>query len=69
VSGADVVGARAGDQVLLVGGSRIAVSSLAVRREMGHPPALVGRDVLRGTILALDADRSGIVTRQLGGYA
>jgi Aspartyl protease len=69
VSGADVVGTRAGDQVLLVGSSRIAVASLAVRRNMGDPSGLVGMDVLRGTVLALDADPGGVVTWQLGGQA
>jgi hypothetical protein len=69
VSGADVVGTRAGDQVLLVGSSRIAVASLAVRRNIGDPSGLVGMDVLRGTVLALDADPGGVVTWQLGGQA
>ena len=69
VSGADFVGTRAGDQVLLVGGSRIAIASLAVRRHIGHPARNVGMDVLRGTVLALDADPGGVVTWQLGGQA
>jgi hypothetical protein len=65
VSGADVVGAIAGDQVLVVGGMEIPVAKLAVRREMGYPPGLVGMNVLRGTVLALDADPAGLVTWQL----
>jgi hypothetical protein len=69
VSGADVVGTRADDQVLIVGSSRIPIARLAVRRNMGHPAGLVGMDVLRGTVLALDADPGGVVTWQLGGQA
>jgi hypothetical protein len=67
VSGVDVVGTRAGGQVLVVGGAKVEVASLAVRREMGHPPAFVGMDVLRGTVLALDSHPGGVVTWQLGG--
>lgn len=66
VSGADVVGALAGDQVLVVAGAKIRLPSLAVRREMGYPSGLIGMDVLRGTVLALDADPAGLVTWQLG---
>ena len=67
VSGADVVGMPAGDQVLAVAGAKIPVPGLAVRREMGYPPGLVGMNVLRGTVLALDADPAGLVTWQLDG--
>jgi hypothetical protein len=66
VSGADVVGALTGDRMLAVAGARIPLQSLAVRREMGYPPAMIGMDVLRGTVLALDADPAGRVTWQLG---
>jgi hypothetical protein len=67
VSGADVLGIPAGDQVLAVAGARIPVPDLAVRRDMGYPPGLVGMNVLRGTVLALDADPAGLVTWQLDG--
>jgi hypothetical protein len=67
VSGADVMGTPAGDQVLIVGGARVPVPRLAVRREMGYPPGLVGMNVLRGTVLALDANPAGVVTWQLDG--
>jgi hypothetical protein len=66
VSGADVVGTLVGDQVLVVAGARIPLPSLAVRPEIGYPPAMIGMDVLRGTVLALDADPAGTVTWQLG---
>jgi hypothetical protein len=67
VSGADVMGAPAGDQVLIVGGARVPVPALAVRREMGHPPGLIGMNVLAGTVLALDGDPAGLVTWQFVG--
>jgi hypothetical protein len=64
----DVVGPIAGgDQVLVVGGTEIPVASLAVHKEMGYPPGLIGMNVLRGTVLALDADPAGMVTWQLSG--
>jgi hypothetical protein len=69
VSGAHVVGSIAGDQVLVVGGTEIPVARLAVRRELGYPPGLVGMNVLRGTVLALDADPAGVVTWQVGGQS
>lgn len=56
VSGADVVGVRAGPQVLVVAGQEIPVASLAVRDSVPDPPGLVGMDVLRGTVLACAAD-------------
>ncbi|MFN2471785.1 MAG: retropepsin-like aspartic protease [Gaiellaceae bacterium] len=56
VSGADVIGARAGEATLVVAGHELQVSSLAVRRSMQDPQGLVGMDVLRGTILAVAAD-------------
>jgi hypothetical protein len=65
VSGADVVGAIAGDQILVVGESEITVARLAVRRNMGYPPGLVGMNVLRGTVIAVDADPMGLVAWQL----
>ena len=67
VSGTDVVGLPAGDQVLVVAGAQVPVPGLAVRRGMGYPPGLVGMDVLRGTVLALDADPAGFVTWQVDG--
>lgn len=56
VSGADVMGWKAGEQTLVVAGKEIRVASVAVRRTMPDPQGLVGMDVLRGTILAVAAD-------------
>jgi hypothetical protein len=67
VSGTDVVGLSAGNQVLVVAGAKVPVPGLAVRREMGYPPGLVGMDVLGGTVLALDADPAGLVIWQVDG--
>jgi hypothetical protein len=61
------VGLPAGDQVLVVARAKVPVPGFAARREMGYPPGLVGMDVLRGTVLALDADRAGLVTWQVDG--
>jgi hypothetical protein len=56
VSGAPVIGADAGAQVLLVGGARIPIPNLVVRDRMDGPSGLVGIDVLRGTALIVGAD-------------
>lgn len=56
VSGADVTGATAGAQSLVVAGHTVPVASLAVRESVPDPPGLVGMDVLRGTVLACTAD-------------
>jgi hypothetical protein len=56
VSGADVLGARAGAATLVVAGRELHVPSLAVRTAMHEPRGLVGMDVLRGTVLAVAAD-------------
>lgn len=56
VSGADVIGARAGEATLVVAGHALRVLSLALRSSMHDPQGLVGMDVLRGTILAVGAD-------------
>ena len=55
VSGADVVGASAGMQALVVSGHQVPVAALAVREAVPDPPGLVGMDVLRGTVLACAA--------------
>ena len=56
VSGADVLGAEAGSQVLALGGARIALPSLKLRTGMDDPPAMLGQDVIRGTVVALASD-------------
>lgn len=56
VSGADVLGAEAGANVLVVQGHDVLVERLAVRDAMHDPQGLVGTDVLRGTVLACCAD-------------
>lgn len=65
VSGADVMGAKAGEATLLVAGREVHVPSLAVRTSMHDPQGLVGIDVLRGTILAVGADVSRPVLWQI----
>jgi hypothetical protein len=65
VSGADVMGSRAGEATLVVAGNEMRVASLAVRTTMPDPQGLVGMDVLRGTILALAADSSRPVLWQI----
>lgn len=65
VSGAAVIGAGAGAQVLLVGGQEMRVAGLAVRETMHDPQGIVGMDVLRGTVLACAADRARPVFWQI----
>lgn len=56
VSGADVLGAEAGRQVLALGGVRVAVPSLKLRTGMADPPAMLGQDIIRGTVVAVGPD-------------
>jgi hypothetical protein len=56
VSGADVLGAEAGSQVLSLGGARVALPSLKLRSGMDDPPAMLGQDVIRGTVVAVGPD-------------
>jgi hypothetical protein len=56
VSGADVLGAEAGRQVLAIGGVRIALASLKLRTGMEDPPAMLGQDAIRGTVVAAGPD-------------
>jgi hypothetical protein len=65
VSGANVMGAMAGEATLVVAGNERRVASLAVRPGMPDPQGLVGMDVLRGTVLAVAADRSRPVIWQI----
>ena len=65
VSGADVLGAKAGSATLVVGGHDVPVGSLAVRAAMQGPEGHVGMDVLRGTTLAVRADVSRPVLWQI----
>ena len=65
VSGADVLGAEAGSQVLALGAVRVAVPSLKLRTGMDDPPAMLGQDVLRGTVLGVGPDPSTPVLWQV----
>ena len=56
VSGAGYEGGFVGPQTLIVGRARLAVPDLAIRQQMHDTDAIVGMDVLRGTILAAAAD-------------
>lgn len=72
VSGADVLGAEAGSQVLALGGVRVALPSLKLRTGMDDPPAMLGQDVIRGTVVAVGPDPATPVlwqVAQLGGGA
>jgi hypothetical protein len=57
VSGRQIVGAAVTDQTLVLDGARVRVPRIIVRESMAGPAGLVGMDVLRGTILAVNADR------------
>jgi hypothetical protein len=65
VSGADVRGATVGEATLVVSGRQIPVAALAIRQAMHDPQAMIGMDVLRGTVLAVAADTSRPVVWQL----
>jgi Aspartyl protease len=65
VSGADVMAQRLGPSVLAIGGVRIPIPDLAARDAMEGVQAMVGMDVLRGTVLACTADPIGRVIWQL----
>jgi hypothetical protein len=67
VSGAAVMGAPAGPQVLRLGEHRVGIPALMLRSGMGDPPAMIGQDVLRGTVVALGRDPSTPVFWQVGG--
>ena len=56
VSGADALGAEPGSQVLALGGARIALPSLKLRTGMDDLPAMLGQDVIRGTVVAVGPD-------------
>jgi len=56
VSGADVMGANAGEATLVVAGHDVRVPALAVRTSMHDPQGMVGMDVLPGSILAVSRD-------------
>jgi hypothetical protein len=65
VSGADVMAARLGPAVLAIGGIRIGIPNLAAREAIEGVQAMVGMDILRGTVLACTADRTGRVVWQV----
>jgi hypothetical protein len=65
VSGSDVMGSVVGAQTLAIGGRRIPVAELALREGMVYPHAMIGRDLLRGTVVACDADPGGVLFWQV----
>ena len=67
VSGAPVMGGRAGAQVLDVGGHHLQVAELMLRSGMGDPPAMIGQDLLRRTVVAVGPNPSTPVLWQVGG--
>ena len=69
VSGAPVMGASAGRQVVQVAGGRVALPSVMLREGMADPPAMLGQDVLRGTVVALARDTATPVLWQVATLA
>jgi hypothetical protein len=65
VSGIEYHGGSAGSRTLVVGGYRLPVPALQVRDETPDPPALIGMDVLRGTVVACAADLTRSVLWQI----
>jgi hypothetical protein len=65
VSGAAVMGGSAGPGVLRLGAVRIAVANVMLRSGMDDPPAMIGQDVLRGTVIAVGPDQSTSVLWQV----
>jgi hypothetical protein len=65
VSGADVLGASAGNQVLRIGGGRVALPSVMLRAGMVDPAGMLGQDVLRGTVVVVGPDSTTPVLWQV----
>jgi len=65
VSGAEILGSPAGPQVLRMATGRVALDAVMLRSEMGEPPAMLGQDVLRGTVLAVGPERGSPVLWQV----
>ena len=65
VSGAGVMGSVLPDRVLRMGGVEVAVGSLVLREGMVYPHAMIGMDLLRGTVVSCDADPGGRLTWQI----
>jgi hypothetical protein len=65
VSGSDVMGSVVGAQTLSIGGLSMPVADLALREGMISPHAMIGRDLLRGTVVACDANPAGEVFWQV----
>lgn len=65
VSGAEILGSPAGPQVLRLATGRVALDAVMLRSEMGEPPAMLGQDVLRGTVLAVGPQRGSPVLWQV----
>ena len=58
VGGGQIVGSVVENRVLVVAGMRLPVARVVVRDAMDGHDGLVAMDVLRGTVLAVSADRS-----------
>lgn len=65
VSGAPVMGGRAGSQVLRLAKGTLEVAELMLRSGIGDPPAMIGQDVLRGSVVAVGPDPSTPVLWQV----
>jgi NADPH:quinone reductase-like Zn-dependent oxidoreductase len=59
------MGGSAGPGVLRVGAARIALPDVMLRSGMDDPPAMIGQDVLRGTVVAVGPDQSTPVLWQV----
>ena len=58
VGGDPVLGSIVADRVLRIGDARLPVPHLLIRETIDTMGGLVGMDVLRGTVVAVAADRS-----------
>jgi hypothetical protein len=65
VSGAQILGARTGPQVLRLGDVRVALDSVTLRTDLGEPMGMLGQDVLRGTVVAVGPERGSPVLWQV----
>jgi hypothetical protein len=65
VSGADDIGSAAGPRVLRHPGGLVALEAVMLRSVMGDPAAMLGQDVLRGTVLAIGPERGSPVLWQV----
>ena len=67
VGGGQIVGSVAENRTLVIADARLLVARVVIRDQMDDHDGLVAMDVLRGTVLAVSADRSRPVFWQVPG--